>query len=851
MLKKIISSLAVFSFQKPKTILFSGLFLAIVLGFFASKLTLNSNFIYLVPQDSQIVKSFWEASSDFGATEYLVVLLELREGKEKDLAKLQKFADFYVSKLKNIPEIISAEQKIDSQKQKFLADFFVEHALLYLEEKDLQAVLDKLSDEKIAEQIKTDKDILSSPIGSAVKKTIIGDPLMISEILKKYFEKITGKKEESFGAKKEWYFLSNDEQALLVLIRPTKLAQDPGFSKILMGKVDQATKEAFGEFEGAKDLATIGFAGGYVSSISNEKSIQRDLVSSSGIVLIGIVLIFYLFYRNKRSLAYIVLPLLLGIIWTLGLAYLVIGSLNVITVVSSAILMGLGIDYSIHLYNRYLETDLQDTLPIDKIRATFSSTGVGVFYGALTSAFVFIGLMITDFKGLSELGFVSGSGLLLILFAMFTVFPAELSFFGTKEVQKKLHFQETLAKLMEQNFRFVITHPKYIVTGTALVTIFMLVVLTGFLPTKISGLGVPFEEDLQKIRPETDKDIQVQAKISEKFNSNFKPLYVISKDQNSDKAIEKVSLLSATLDSLKVKGIVDNYQTITDYVPSLERQVKNIELIKKVDIEKVIKKINYELKENGFKPEKFETERLRKAFSIRKPIKIEDFERLGFHDVISKFYVNKDNEYRIKTQVFLNGYVEDLSKITSFEKDLKESGNQDTVTGIRVVVAEFMKIVKHDFFLATIFAALSVVITVIFTYRKTKHVILSLLPLTIAMIWMFGSMKILGIKINYANMIVTPLILGIGIDYGIYILTRYLENKEHDIFVVVRETGISLIFSALTTILGFGSLIFSQNRGIESIGILSTLGVVFCTVNSLILLPALLELLGRKQINEN
>lgn len=850
MIKKILSSVAVFSHKNSKAILVTGLLLTLVLGFFATKLKLNSNFIYLVPQDSETVKSFWEASSDFGATEFLVGLIEIKDGRRDKLHKLQTFGDFYVSEIAKIPEVSTVEHKIDKKKQKFLADFFVENSLLYLDKTDLEKVLAKLSDEKIGEQIQTDKELLTSPIGSTLKKTIIQDPLLISEILKNYYERITGKSEEAFGAKKEWYFLSEDEQALLVLIKPTKLAQDVEFSKVLMQKVYTATEKAFADFDGggAKETLQIGFAGGYVSSLSNAKSIKRDLIVSSSIVLIGIIFIFYLFYRNKRSLFYIILPLLMGITWTLGLAYFLIGSLNVITIVSSALLMGLGIDYSIHIYNRYLEEELKEIDALQKIRNTFQSTGVSVSLGALSSAIAFSVLMITDFRGLSELGLLAGMGLIVILLTMFTIFPAEISLWGiAKDANKKLHFQESLCKLMDKNFCFVITHPKYIVTGTVIITILMLITLTGIFPTKLPGIGIPFEEDMQKIRPESDADILIQEKISTKFNSNFKPLYVISKAKNSNEVIEQVSVLSIALDTLQAKGLVENYQTITNYIPPLSRQKSNIELIKKIDIEKVISKTKEELKLQGLKADKFNFDYLRKAFLVRKPITIEEFERLGLHDIISKFYVKKDNEYRVKTQVFLNGYVEDLSKVSDFETELKLGGINDTVTGIRIVVAEFMGIIKHDFFLATFAALLAVIFTVTLTYRRTKHIILSLIPLTIGIIWMFGAMKILGISMNYANIIVTPLIIGIGIDYGIYILTRYLEDGKNDILLAVRETGQSLIFGALTTLVGFGSLIFSQNRGLESVGHLAILGITFCAINSLIFLPALLELVNRRE----
>jgi hypothetical protein len=162
------------------------------------------------------------------------------------------------------------------------------------------------------------------------------------------------------------------------------------------------------------------------------------------------------------------------------------------------------------------------------------------------------------------------------------------------------------------------------------------------------------------------------------------------------------------------------------------------------------------------------------------------------------------------------------------------------------MTAEFLKLVKKDFQLAVWASMILVIVLIGLKYRNAKAMLVSMVPLIFSLAVIMGIMRLIGIKINFVNMVAIPLLIGTGIDYGIYIISRYLEDLKHDVVAAINETGQSLFLSALTTIIGFGSLIVVDNQGLSSLGMMCAVGIMICSLSSVIILPALLRLWGKK-----
>ncbi len=165
-------------------------------------------------------------------------------------------------------------------------------------------------------------------------------------------------------------------------------------------------------------------------------------------------------------------------------------------------------------------------------------------------------------------------------------------------------------------------------------------------------------------------------------------------------------------------------------------------------------------------------------------------------------------------------------------------------TGTPLGLYEFVDILQRGYINAAWIAFLVIAALIFVDFRGWYATMLTLLPLVAGMIWMVGALALFGIPFNPANIMVLPLLVGIGVAYGIYVVQRYREDGEASFYG--KSTGRAVILSALVTIVAFGSLIFGAHRGIRSLGLVMIIGISACLVAALVLLPALLEIARRK-----
>ncbi|MEI8064753.1 MAG: MMPL family transporter, partial [Verrucomicrobiota bacterium] len=166
------------------------------------------------------------------------------------------------------------------------------------------------------------------------------------------------------------------------------------------------------------------------------------------------------------------------------------------------------------------------------------------------------------------------------------------------------------------------------------------------------------------------------------------------------------------------------------------------------------------------------------------------------------------------------------------------------VTGTPLGLYEFIEILQRGYIKAALWAFLIIAIMVFVDLRGWLATLLTLVPLVTGTIWMMGAMAVLHIRFNPANILTLPLMVGIGVAYGVYIIQRYREDGEASFYG--KSTGRAVMLSALTSVIAFGSLLTGAHRGICSLGLVMTIGVLACLVSTLTLLPALLEIAKRK-----
>jgi predicted RND superfamily exporter protein len=161
-------------------------------------------------------------------------------------------------------------------------------------------------------------------------------------------------------------------------------------------------------------------------------------------------------------------------------------------------------------------------------------------------------------------------------------------------------------------------------------------------------------------------------------------------------------------------------------------------------------------------------------------------------------------------------------------------------TGRPFSILEGLKAMRSGFLWAGVYALIAMVTVLVLDFGAPKHALMAFVPLAMGIVVAIGCLSLLGVSLNPANLIAFPLILGVGADNGVHVLHDFRNRRRGVRYQLSYATGRGIMVAALTTILGFGTLVIANHRGLASLGLALTLGVTACMLTALVFLPALL-----------
>ena len=380
------------------------LLVSVFAGFFAAKLAKNikTDFADLLPDNYVSVHELNRIKARVGGIGPLMIIIT-----GDDLDKAVEFMEVLADSLEGSPYISSLSAR-DSRKE-----MLRKNRLLYMDVQDIETIYTRLDDHIELEKLK------QSPLYFAFDDEE-EEILDFSDIEDKYRKKVAAKSETA--ARYDSYILTKEENGVILRLYPSGVITDVQFSQALLESLDR-TINAINPKRFHPSIEYI-YKGSFKNSASQVKIIMEDLKSTAAYSIIGVLLLISIYFRQVLASLFIALPLLMSLAWTFGVTHLFIGSLNMITVGLFAILFGLGIDFGIHIFARYREARRRGTNVEDALTETVVNTGSALTTTAVTTAIAFYSLLITDFKGFSEFGFIVGTGIIFSLVAMIIICPA-------------------------------------------------------------------------------------------------------------------------------------------------------------------------------------------------------------------------------------------------------------------------------------------------------------------------------------------------------------------------------------------------------------------------------------------
>jgi hopanoid biosynthesis associated RND transporter like protein HpnN len=685
-----------------------------------------------------------------------------------------------------------------------------------------------------------------------------------------------------FGGTEEWsdngYLVSDNRRFVFLMVEPKKDAEG-GFSdlqeSITAIRQAIAALRQQSQFQGL----TAGVTGTRALDSDEMASVQADGGVATIACFLGVTLLYFLFYRKMRHPLLIASALTIGLAWTMGFIALTVGHLTVITMFVGPMLLGLADDFGVHLMTRYEEERSRGQTPQAALNEVFEHTVPGITAGAVTTSLAFFAVMLADFRGMQELGLITGAGLLLSLIAMVTLLPAMIVV-----LESYRPWQATVGG------RAFLTGT-FAGLGSVLVRQRqLLLVLCGGI-TLCSLIALPyltFDYNLLNLQARGTESVKWEKRIIE--NSERSSWNALTTASTPTEAMKK----AAAFQNLSSVGSVES---VASLIP--EQQEERLELIRALlpsfsdlppalpptapvdvhDLQETLEKLKLKIRTDNDewdpqkKPAEQELREARQALlQVIDRLKampegeaqaalvhfqqalLRDFQDkwnllrnnlkpsgpISFADIPPKLktrFISRDGT-KFLIQIYPKHNIREREPLEEFITQLRQV--DPDVTGSPVIGYESINAMKAGYVEGAMYAFLAILLVTYFTVRRVGDTVLAVLPLALGIIWTAGLMKLCGLQFNLANLVAVPLIIGIGVENGIHIVHRFREAGESGPELVAGSTGQAVALFSLTTMVGFGSLMVARYYGIFSMGLLLTVAVGSVLVASLGVLPLLL-----------
>jgi len=827
------------------------LMLTILAGYFASKLEQKTTVRDLLPTDNQVVARFEQTVAHFDLIDRLVVVVEF-DPQDMELAEL--YAEILVEQVNQHPD--HAEYLYW-----MVADLFREtrdnhwHRYLQYLARLLPADLlpkfeERLTREGMAERIEENRRDLES--GLSAKSLIESDPLNLLEFAAGYRKEITGNYQIQFN---DGFLVSRSRDMLLILGKPTESPENVEFSVALKSFIEARVEEAkavFVEEEGVDpdSLFSIGLTGPHPITANENELIRADITNMFATSFIMVMLLFIFAYRRPMAIVYVGIPLICAEIWTLGLGYVLFGRLNLLTAAFSAVIVGLGIDYAIHIFSRYLDERLHGHDPAKAMGVALSETGLGTFIGGFTTALAFLAMGISNFSGLREFSIIASLGIVLCLVAMFILLPCMVFWRESWRRKDKPITRAQWDFHVEKLLSVCLRHKR----------LTLVILLIGTIYLGYEAIQLRFNSDLRSVRAQSNAAISLQSTVTDKVGGSLRSLTFVLEAPTEAQLYRMHDQLMPVLEELKNEGSLVRADSLLGLLRRPEQQQANLDRLREGGIrtEELVATFEAEVSKQGFRytpAMQAYIENLAEGLEATEPVTL--------HQVLEKdakfvkpFLNFFDGSFHTIVHVYPSTGLWEKNAISELTDHILASVNPEQgtdlfVTGIQTISEELKSLVKQSFEISTLLAGLLIMGAMFFHFRKLSLVIFTLLPLVIALIWMLGTMQLLGISITILNFVATPLIIGIGIDDGVHIVEKYLHRRDQDLHKLIAACGKAVTLTSLTTIFGFSSLFLADYSGFQSLGLCAILGVFYCWLGAVVLLPLLLDLFNVRFVRSN
>ncbi len=767
----------------------------------ASKIKMQEDISQMLPLNEKSRKTE-KVRKNIKFNDRLIIILEKTDSiSSSNTEILTNIADSIFENItKTYSDIIDIENKnLLLEAQSKVYDIFFNNLPVFLSEKDLISIDSLLNDSALYQLTESNFKNLISPAGSFTKRYIKKDPLSLTTKALKHLDQL--KPDDNFTLINGHIFTKDQKNLVLFINIKHETATDK------ISQLITSTEKVLADTEISHPTVKTYLFGAPVVAEGNSKRVKTDILFTVSIAMLLLIIFLGIFFRKIEIFLIIFMPALFGAAVSLAVIYFIQDSVSLISLGIGSVLTGISIDYSLHIINHFRENE--------NIKSVFKAVSLPILMSSISTGVSFFALLLVSSKALQDLGLFAGISVLTAALFALLVLPHLIRKKSNKQI--KTPITERIASYNWHKSK--IAH-------------FIILVLT------LAGIffadEAEFEDNPDKMNYMTAKTIKAQNKLNEISGLGYRTLYVAIQHKDLEHALNINQKTGQAVEKLKNTGVIESFNSLHPVLIGTELQKQRIKNWNEFFTEEkktfIKNKLNEHGKKFGFKPNTFND------FSVLLEKKIspitpdhKDFDEL--YKIFGNNLISHNaDQYTVLT--ILNIKEENKAKAkAALPKD-----EAIVIIDTKEFTEQIISVLKKDFNRLVYISLAAVFLILLLYYGRIELSIITFLPILLSWIWTLGIMSIFNLKFTIFNIIISGFIFGLGIDYSIFIMQGLLQNYRYGKQKLsVFKT--SVLLSAITTVIAIGVLIFAKHPAMQSIALLSVIGISSVVFAAYTLLP--------------
>jgi len=794
-----------------RSLLAGFLVLTLASGLSLFALRFDLDVLEMLPHGEPAFDNFKTFVADFGELDELLVLIEGKQAEE-----LESFADQLVERVRALDSVARVQGRFYSEP--IQRDLLGTYLYGYVPRELYAEIKAQLTAEGIDAQVSGNRAALSAPLDLMAAQWIRRDPLGIARRTAAALAAALPESNFRIGG---GYISSRDDQAILVLIRPHQNAFDIEFSNRLMAEVRGIEAQTRAADPSAFRDIVVGYTGSYAFAVEDAASIKGDIGTYTVLSLLAVLAVFVAGYRNLRILPFVTLPLVSSTLVTFAGSLLVYAQLNAVSICFAALLYGLSMDSAVHYYTHLLQERRHASLS-EAVARTLSRLGSANAVASATTAASFAVIGFSQLKGISQLGSLTGLGMLVTMVQFFVLYPALSFAMPASCFEARSLATPRLGAIAAACARHAVA------------------VRVGFLAVGIfvswAALGVGLDVDLTHLRPEGTSAARVQDRMAELFGSDVAAGAALVRAPTVEAALQGSEVLAQRLAGYQREGLLQSFRGVNGLLPSELEQRVRWQAFEELPRTEVVGWLRDAGSRHGFAPRAFDELASAWLQPQREILRLEDAVLDPLRPLLERYVRVRGGVATVAT------YLEPApghSLAVIAERLQQDSTDTDVRVASRGLLQEELgRTLRRELIGFFTLSFLLNLVLIWWTFPRLRVAAAILVPQGLVIAACFTVMRLSAVAIDPVNLIIVPLIIGIGVDYCVYVAARWQQGE--DWHASLSYGGRALAVSAFSTMASFGFLGLSEFPALARMGVFMALSLLLCWVCSFTLLPALI-----------